>query len=191
MSLFNLAISCLTTSNLPWFMDLTFQVLTQYCSLQPLDFTFTTRHTHSWASFPLRPGRFILCGAISNCPPLFPRSILDTFRPGRLIFWRPIFLPFHTVCSWGSPGKNTGVGCHFLLQWTVKVSKRQRNQGSNCQHLLDHRKSNRFPKKKIYLCFADYTKVFEYADHNKPRKILQVMGDGNTRPPVCRSWSNS
>ena len=28
------AISCLTTSNLPWFMDLTFQVPMQYCSLQ-------------------------------------------------------------------------------------------------------------------------------------------------------------
>jgi len=26
--------SCLTTYNLPWFMDLTFQVLMQYCSLQ-------------------------------------------------------------------------------------------------------------------------------------------------------------
>ena len=29
-----LAISCLTTSNLPWFIDLTFQVPMQYCSLQ-------------------------------------------------------------------------------------------------------------------------------------------------------------
>ena len=34
MSTFTLAISCLTTSNLPWFMDLTFQVPMQYCSLQ-------------------------------------------------------------------------------------------------------------------------------------------------------------
>ena len=34
MSMFTLAISCLTTFNLPWFMDLTFQVLMQYCSLQ-------------------------------------------------------------------------------------------------------------------------------------------------------------
>jgi len=35
MSMFTLAISCLTTSKLPWFMDLTFQVPMQYCSLQP------------------------------------------------------------------------------------------------------------------------------------------------------------
>ena len=34
MLMFTLAISCLTTSNLPWFMNLTFQVPVQYCSLQ-------------------------------------------------------------------------------------------------------------------------------------------------------------
>ena len=34
MSTFTLAISCLTPSNLPWFMDLTIQVPMQYCSLQ-------------------------------------------------------------------------------------------------------------------------------------------------------------
>jgi len=47
MSMFTLAISCLTTFNLPWFMDLTFQVPMQYCSLQhrtllPSPVTFTT-----------------------------------------------------------------------------------------------------------------------------------------------------
>ena len=34
MSVFTLAISWLTTSNLPWFMDLTFQVPMHYCSVQ-------------------------------------------------------------------------------------------------------------------------------------------------------------
>ena len=34
MLMFTLAISCLTTSNLLWFMDLTFQVPMQYCSSQ-------------------------------------------------------------------------------------------------------------------------------------------------------------
>ena len=34
MLMFTLALSCLTTSNLPRFMDLTFQVPMQYCSLQ-------------------------------------------------------------------------------------------------------------------------------------------------------------
>ena len=47
-----------------------------------LDFTFMTRHIHNWASFLLWPSRFILSRAIINCPPLFPRSILDTFWLG-------------------------------------------------------------------------------------------------------------
>ena len=34
MSTFTLVISCLTTSKLPWFMDLTFQVPMQYCFLK-------------------------------------------------------------------------------------------------------------------------------------------------------------
>ena len=34
MSTLTLAISCLTISNLPWFIDLIFQVPMQYCSLQ-------------------------------------------------------------------------------------------------------------------------------------------------------------
>ena len=34
--MFTLAISCLTTSNLPWFMDLIIQFPMQYCSLQHL-----------------------------------------------------------------------------------------------------------------------------------------------------------
>ena len=46
------------------------------------EFTFITRHMHSWESFPLWPSGFLLSGAISNCPLLFHRSILDAFQPG-------------------------------------------------------------------------------------------------------------
>ena len=47
MSMFTLAISCLITFNLPWFMDIIFQVPMQYCSLQhwnllPSPVTYTT-----------------------------------------------------------------------------------------------------------------------------------------------------
>ena len=96
MLMFTLTISCLTRSNLPWFMDLRFQIPMQYCSLA-LDFTFITRHIHNSVSFPLWPSQFILCGAISNCSPVFPSCILDTFQPEGLIFWCHIFLPFRTV----------------------------------------------------------------------------------------------
>ena len=114
--MFTLAISCLTTSSLPWFMDLTFQVPMQYCSLQhwillsPPD-TSTTEHRLLW------PSHFVLSGVISNHSLLFPSSILDTFWPVGLIFHCHIF-PF-SYFSWGSHSKNTGMVCHFLLQWTT------------------------------------------------------------------------
>ena len=55
MSNFSLAISCLTTSNLPWFRDLTSQVPMLYCSLQhwtllPSPVTSTTGHYFRFGS---------------------------------------------------------------------------------------------------------------------------------------------
>ena len=57
MLTFTLNISCLTTSNLPWFMDLTFQVPMQYCSLQYQTLllsqaTFTTGYCFCFQSIP-------------------------------------------------------------------------------------------------------------------------------------------
>ena len=57
MSMCILGISCLTTSNFPWFMDLTFQVPMQYCSLQhwtllPSPVTSTTACCFCFGSIP-------------------------------------------------------------------------------------------------------------------------------------------
>ena len=90
--MFILAISCLTSSNLPWFVDPNIPGSYAVLFYTTSDFTFITRHIHSWVLFPLWPNCFILSGAVSRCPPLFPRSKLDTFRPGELIFWCHIFL---------------------------------------------------------------------------------------------------
>ena len=49
------------------------------------------------------------------------------------------------------------------------------NQKSNCQYPLDYMKSKRILK-KIHFCFIDYTKAFDYVDHNKLWKILKEMG---------------
>ena len=64
-------------------------------------------------------------------------------------------------------------------QWTSSCSswfyERQKNQRSNCQYPLDHRKTREF-QKNIYFCFIDYAKAFDCVDHNKLWKILQDMG---------------
>ena len=65
------------------------------------------------------------------------------------------------------------------LQQYLQIYKldleRQRNQRSDCRHLLDHGERKGIPE-KIYLCFIDYTKAFDCVDHNKLWKILKEMG---------------
>ena len=66
-------------------------------SLQPQ--ILSTRHIYNLVLFPVWPSHFIISGAISNCPLLFPSSILDTFQPvvGAHLMVSYIFLSFHTV----------------------------------------------------------------------------------------------
>ena len=104
MSTFTLAISFLTTSNLPCFMDLTFQVPMHYCSLA-LDLASITSHIHNWVLFLLWLHLFILSGVIS---PLISSSTLGTYRPGESIRQCHIFLLFHTV-----------YGRARILKWSV------------------------------------------------------------------------
>ena len=93
--MFTLALFCLTTSNLPWFRDLTFQVPMQYCSLQHWTL-LPSCHIHNWGLFSLWLHLFILSGVISISPVFF-WCILGTYQPGEFIFQCPIFLPFHIV----------------------------------------------------------------------------------------------
>ena len=51
MSMFTIGISCLTTSNLPWFMDLTFQVPMQYCHLQHWALLISPVTSTTWHCF--------------------------------------------------------------------------------------------------------------------------------------------
>ena len=97
MPMFTLAISCLTISNLPCFMDLTFRLLCNI-ALTASEFVSVTSHIHSWVLFLLWLHPFFLSGVIS---PLISSSILGTYWPGEFLSGRtfrcPTLLPFHTV----------------------------------------------------------------------------------------------
>ena len=72
--------------------------------------------------------------------------------------------PHGLYSPWNSPGENTGVGSLSLLQgifptqgshpcllhcgWILYQLNHKRDQRLNCQHLMDHRKSNSIPEKK-------------------------------------------
>ena len=58
--MFTLAISCLNTFNLPWFMDLTFQIAKQYCSLQHRLYLHHQSHPQLGVVFALTVSSFFL-----------------------------------------------------------------------------------------------------------------------------------
>ena len=114
MLMFILAISCLTTSNLPWFMDLTFQVPMQYCSLQhgtSLSPPDTSTAGHHWC-----------CCSDSS-------FLLRLFLSFSLVaYWAPtdlggssfcVIFFVSSSCSRGSQGNSSKVFCPSLLQWTT------------------------------------------------------------------------
>ena len=112
--MFTLVISCLTTSNLPWFMNLTFQVPMQYCSL---------KHRTLLVSPVTSTAGYCFC---FSCIPSFFLELFFHWYP--VAYWAPIdlgsssFSILHfafSYCSWCSQGKNTEVVCHSLLQWTT------------------------------------------------------------------------
>ena len=80
MSMFTLAISCLTTSNLPWFLALAFQIPMQYCSLQhqtwlPSPVTSTTGCCFCFGSvFSVFLELFLHCSPVSYWAPTSLRS---------------------------------------------------------------------------------------------------------------------
>ena len=112
--MFTLAISCLTTSNLSWFMDLTFQVPIQYCSLQhwtllsPPD-TSTT-------------GRCFLFGPASS----FLLELFLCFSP--VVYWAPTDL--------GSSSFSVISFCLFIL--AMGFSRQESWSGLPFRSPVDH-----------------------------------------------------
>ena len=107
--MFILSISYLTTSNLPWFMDLTLQFL---CNIVLYCIRVYFHHQS-------HPQRGIIFTSAQPRPSFW--SCLST--PGHLPTWAVHFsvsLPFCLfILFMGFSGKNTEVVCHSLLQWTT------------------------------------------------------------------------
>ena len=73
-----------------------------------------------------------------------------------------------------SPSQASTVREPRMSRCSSSIQRRQRNQRSNCQYPLDHRKSSEF-QKNIYFCFIDYARAFDCVDHNKLWKILKEI----------------
>ena len=78
------------------------------------EFTFTTRHIHNWALFPLWPSLFILSGGIFST---LTSGVLDTYQPGGS---SSSVIPFCLfILFTGFSRQETGVVCHSLFRWVT------------------------------------------------------------------------
>ena len=76
--MFNLAISCLTTSNLLWFMDLTFQVPMQYCPLEHQIFLSSPGTSTTKRHFPF-----------GQAASFFLELLVIALHPSPVAYWAP------------------------------------------------------------------------------------------------------
>ena len=106
-------VSCLTTSSLPWFMDLTFQVPIQCCYLQHWillsspDTSTAECHIHFGPPTSFILGRWVILLCSS------PGAYWTTSDLGTHLLVSYLFGLLYS--SWGSHSKYTGVVC--FLQW--------------------------------------------------------------------------
>ena len=91
--------------------------------------------------------------------PLVASVVSDSMQPHR---WKPTRLPH----PWDSPGKNTGEGCHFLLQ-CMKV-KSEREVAQSCLTLSDPMDCS-LPGSSIHGIFQ--ARVLEWGCHCLLHKI--------------------
>ena len=110
--MFTFAISYLTTSNLPWFMDLTFQVPMQYCSLQPRT---------------LLPSPVTSTTGLCFCFGFIPSFFLELF-----LHWSPYWAPTNL----GSSSFCVLLFCLFIL--FMGFSRQEYWSGLPFLSLVDH-----------------------------------------------------
>ena len=77
------------------------------------------------------------------------------------LFVTPQMQPTSILCLWNSPGKNIGMGCHFLLQGIFLT------QGLNpgfvhCRQITYHLSHRDVPRKNILLCIKLISYIIHY-----------------------------
>ena len=158
MLTFTLAISCLTTSNLPWFMDLTFQVPLQYCSLQ--------HWTLLLSPVPSTTGCCFWFGSI-------PSFFLELFlHSSPVVYWEPTNL--------GSSSFSVLYFCLFIL--FMGFSRQEYWSGlpfpSPVDHILSSRKSrNTWSNRQICPWSTEWSRT-------KANRVLPRERTGHSKYPL-------
>ena len=118
----------------------------------------------------------------------------DSVQPHR---WQPTRLPH----PWDSPGKNTGVGCHFLLQcmkWKVKVNMNKSQFENVLQTSTDlwiafleyfGEISFHYPSRKLWNFFKNTEFIISRIISSQPITQAEVFYIDGTKNAKASFWS--
>ena len=178
MSKFTLAISCLTTSNLPWFMDLTFQVPTNIALYSIGSCFYHQSHPQVVIVFALAPSLHSFCSYFSTD---LQQHI------GHLMTWGvPFLISYHfafSYCSWGSQGKNTEVVCHSFSCGPQSVRTFRTNTQKRCSfhyrglECKSRKSRNAWSNRQIWPWNAEWSRA-------KANRVLPRECAGHSKYPL-------
>ena len=126
----------------------------------------------------LQTAQFTIIQRASVC--MLSRSFMSSsLRPHGL-------QPARLLCPWNSPGKNTGVGCHFLLQG-IFLTQESNPHLPHCQAdslLLSHKGS---PITQTESAFKPHSSAghFIHLECSPPTQILRILC--NSSQPLLSS----
>ena len=186
MLMFTLAVSCLTTSSLPWFMDLTFQVPMQYCSLQHWTLPLSPVTSTTGYCFALAPIPSFFLELFLHWSPVAYWATTDLGSSSFSILSFCLFILFMGFSRQGywsglpfpSPVDHILTECELPdVQAGFRKGRGTRNQVAKSSLMICWIiKKARGLQKNIYFSFINYAKASDCVDHNKLWKILKEMG---------------
>ena len=121
-------------------------LMPSYCFLFILDFPQLNMYNYleTWCYFPHQMINYMKNGQfLTHCCCCIASVVSDSVRPHRR-------QPTRLLCPWDSPGKDTGVGCHCLLQ-CMKV-KSESEAAQSCP-TLSHPMDWSLPGSSVYEIF--------------------------------------
>ena len=101
--------------------------------------------------------------------------------------------PTRLLCPWNYPGKNTGVGCHFLLQGSSRPRDRTRFPSASCSgrqvlHHLSHQEVKGAPHIRVVLATQrreQYCQIFQFVmQDGSPLIFPAALQTERRRPPA-------
>ena len=126
----------------------------------------------------LQSAQFTIIQRASVC--MLSRSFMSSS------LWPHGLQPARLLCPWNSPGKNTGVGCHFLLQG-IFLTQESNQHLLHCQAdslLLSHKGS---PITQTESAFKPHSSAghFIHLECSPPTQILRILC--NSSQPLLSS----